>query len=62
MSLIQDSLSKIIMHVVYTNIKKNGHRVLALYKLHETFLVSGSQNLINYWNVWKLSKLTSNET
>lgn len=54
MSLIQDSLSKIIMHVVYTNIKKNGHRVLA-YKLHETFLVSGSQNLINYWNVWKLA-------
>lgn len=34
------------MHVVYTNIKKDGHRVLALYKVNETFLESGLQTLI----------------
>lgn len=37
---------KIIMYVVYINIKKDGYRVLALYKVNEIFLVFGLQILI----------------
>lgn len=37
---------KIIMYVVYINIKKDGYRVLVLYKVNEIFFVFGLQILI----------------
>lgn len=37
---------KIIMYVVYINIKKDGYRVLVLYKVNEIFLEFGLQILI----------------